>query len=628
MSDNSIGNRHKYRLIFAVLAGFVFFVISLIYMYLQESKLVFLIYSDKPVSSSVNFFTQHSDAQATKNSVQFYTLEKNYKTVRANFPVNPQLTDSVLVVFDSTDANFSLCYVLVKKPGFHPVQVPLTSIRAGENISINKITNILYFNSLGHKSVLSFAMPVINYRVDFVILFLLAVFSFLLSLVVYYYRYIFSIRRYRLHNVLIYCGFVVVVVIVSNLALKAGFNASPDERDHFMAAEFYKSHSISPQKHTETGAYTYNSLWNYSRVYNRGINYLLAGKFSNLFDGYVDSFRSVRFFGIFLIIFCLLICLYFPRMSLLFLPFFFTPQVWYLFSYVNDDYFPLFIAFVLLFVSEVFKTDLLANKLNKSLIIKVLIIGVVYGLMLLSKKNYLLFSVFYPFYLFSLPLKFSGECRLAEAFKAIKKFIRIPFAVIVIALMVVGLRQTTFENSVENNLSKDTEAFYNQSQTNLNNHKAKGISGRERFASYFTMMKNGWIITSFKSFCGVYGFMKYRSANWYYNLFTIAYGLLIIVLFVMMIKSRDKELIYWSFILFAFFVSVIFAASYIYSYLHDYQAQGRYVFPVLPVLGLFLHKVYTTFTNRKIVTWSMILLMSIFMLSLYSFIFIGTQALT
>ena len=96
----------------------------------------------------------------------------------------------------------------------------------------------------------------------------------------------------------------------------------------------------------------------------------------------------------------------------------------------------------------------------------------------------------------------------------------------------------------------------------------------------------------------------------------------------MMIKSRDKELIYWSFILFAFFVSVIFAASYIYSYLHDYQAQGRYVFPVLPVFGLFLYKAYTAFTNRKIRILSMLLFISVFMLGLYSFIFIGTQALT
>lgn len=135
----------------------------------------------------------------------------------------------------------------------------------------------------------------------------------------------------------------------------------------------------------------------------------------------------------------------FPQDVATFFAFFLYPSSLVLISsYVNDDYFPLFIAFVLLFVSEVFKTDLLANKLNKSLIIKVLIIGVVYGLMLLSKKLLRFFFVFYPFYLFSLPLKFSGECRLAEAFKAIKKFIRIPFAVIVIALMVVGLRQTTF----------------------------------------------------------------------------------------------------------------------------------------------------------------------------------------
>jgi hypothetical protein len=170
--------------------------------------------------------------------------------------------------------------------------------------------------------------------------------------------------------------------------------------------------------------------------------------------------------------------------------------------------------------------------------------------------------------------------------------------------------------------------FYNQSQTNLNNHLAKGISGKERFASYFTMMKNGWIITSFKSFCGVYGFMKYRATHWYYMLFAIAFALFVILLFVLIIKSKDKDLIYWSFILFAFLVSIIFSSSYLYSYRFDYQAQGRYFFPFLPVLGLFLHKVYTTFTNRKVVTWSMILLMSIFMLSLYSFIFIGTQALT
>src|SRR5690606_29993087 len=85
--------------------------------------------------------------------------------------------------------------------------------------------------------------------------------------------------------------------LVLTQALKAPSDTSPDERDHFLAAEFFKNHTVTPERGEELGIHTYNPVWNHSRVYQLGKHYLLAGKVSNLFDGVMPSVKSVRIFG-------------------------------------------------------------------------------------------------------------------------------------------------------------------------------------------------------------------------------------------------------------------------------------------------------------------------------------------
>jgi hypothetical protein len=72
---------------------------------------------------------------------------------------------------------------------------------------------------------------------------------------------------------------------------------------------------------------------------------------------------------------------------------------------------------------------------------------------------------------------------------------------------------------------------------------------------------------------------------------------------------------------------MVLASSYIYSYKYDFQPQGRYLFPIMPILGFTLYKLKENsggkFTNQFVFPVSAIL----FFVGIYSFIFIGLASI-
>jgi len=142
--------------------------------------------------------------------------------------------------------------------------------------------------------------------------------------------------------------------------------------------------------------------------------------------------------------------------------------------------------------------------------------------------------------------------------------------------------------------------------------KAKGVKYYELFSKW------GWHRMSIGSFFGVYDWYKIRSQGWYYLLiFSITCFLLIYIFSSILVKGERQDKIFTIMVL-GFVSLTIFASTY-HSWINDWQPQGRYLFPILGMLGLLLYR-KQKYLNISLVAMFVIIICG---LSFYSFIFTG-----
>jgi len=611
----------------SLLSAIIIFLGLLIFTFAVKPQLVFLAHSKKATVGQLSWNASNQQFRE-QNAVAFSLKEQQYQTVRVYLPRNIAAIDSFQFTAGNEAENaLVIGYMLIKKGGFKPIIIPLQELRPVQGIGAMSVSNVLNVNTNSNYPVIAFKNPRSDFQLDWILLLFYLFVSTIFSVVVFFSWNLVRNFSLRFSSGVVTVCLIVVFVVSLLMALGAKFNGSPDERDHFMTADYYKTHSSTPLRNAESGAYTYNSLWNYSRVYLKVADYFIAGKVSNLFDRWFDSYISVRFFGLFLIVLFIFLSVRFPRSGVVLLPFLFTPQTWYLFSYVNDASFPLFLSFCLLLLTESIKPRLVDEDFNFKKVIGIVFIGLLLGLLLLSKKNYLVFTFFYLFYIFTLPIKISGK--IAADFRgfvhSFKRFVKVPLAILGIALCVFAARELTVDRQ-KVPLAIQTETYYNQSKVSFEKHVATGISGEARFKSYPKMMKK-WVHNSFKSFFGTYGFMRYWGTKFYYKAIVVLLLLLMLGILTTIYIRKDWELAFWSLLFLASFVVIIFASSYLYSYRYDYQAQGKYLVPILPILGLIFLKAEQRMGTKYFNRFMMPLFIALFLLSLHSFVFVGYTSL-
>jgi len=611
--------------IIASLVSILFFGLLVVFTYSGKTELVFLLQSGASAKGQITFHTYGNRDQPLVR--EFNIKDHLVRTHKIEFPVNCRQTDSIYFDAGNHPGNpMVLHYMLIKKLGYHPVEIDLKSLIPNCHVSELYLSNVLGFRTNGFHSGFSVSITVKKWKIDWILIFVYLILSFFSVFLIFLTYSVFKNYRWDPKTCFIVLAFLIVSVLGYIMAVQAGFNASPDERDHFMAADYFKNHSVTPVEFSDSGVYTYNSLWNYSRVYAKGINYILAGKISNLFDSYFDSFISVRFFGLILIGLFALLAAKFPGQSLIVLPLLCIPQVWYVFSYVNDDYMPLFLSSLLLVVTEAYHSKLVSRKVDRKNIVPVLMLGMLLGLLFLSKRNYQLFVLFYVFYLFVFPVDFKRVQGIRSFFEQMTRNIKIPLLVLLFAVMVVFMREFSLERNQKESLPAETEQYYQQSEQNRIDHFAKGVSGQQRFGSYFTMLPE-WADTSLKSFICAYGFMKYWGTPFYYRITYVLFVFLLLGFLLFLMKHPSREILFWLVVALFFFVSVVFASSWLYSYRYAFQPQGRYLFPILPLIGLLIYKIDQhsgrAYINRLFLPVSVVL----FLLGIYSFVYVGIGAL-
>lgn len=440
------------------------------------------------------------------------------------------------------------------------------------------------------------------------------------------------------HSVLKY-SLAAAIAMSFLMALISDCNRHPDESNHFSAVLYYTAHFFPPEIGDPAVRGSY-SIWGVSYLNYHWVEYFLAGKFVWLTSPLLsDPLTAARFFNI--VLFAVLAAMFLYRSrddnsefivpSVLLI----TPQIWYVFSYSNNDAFALFISLLIAYqiaytksrLNEFIRSDTFRSKLVGGIVF-----GGLAGVLLICKPNYWVFLMFAAVWmLFHFPLTTVN----------LKKYAFMALVALSVFVFRVGLdiyvnNETNFAGASYINYFfggfekgkgkllayQDQVAGYEFKPSTLENDlpnsraevklRAKGTT----LVELFTQWK--WHKLAFESFVGGYGYMNLWASRWYYYAMLLLYFLFGAYLFSMIVLSKDREAItqLGSFILGA--ATTVFISVYL-SWNYAFQPQGRYLFPVIGMLGLLLYANKQRLHDRVVNAF----LAAAFLLSAYSFIFVA-----
>ncbi|MBU1566549.1 MAG: hypothetical protein KJ630_13095 [Proteobacteria bacterium] len=397
-------------------------------------------------------------------------------------------------------------------------------------------------------------------------------------------------------------------------------NSHPDEYVHMSAINYYQDHWLPPVIDDPAIRNTF-SAYGVSRLNNGEVYYLFAGKFNMFLQTFnIPEHFSLRLFNV-----CLfgLIVLYTIRnryARMVALPFLVSSQIWYIFSYCASDAFALFFAF--LAACELIDPKSLLHRYLKGdgwgfKLLGFVVLSILLGIIFLLKKNYLPFVVF--FYLVLAVKLFFTEEFFWEKKAAILRLCLITF----VGLSIFGLRVGAdyFVNGFDREekivrLQEEMAHSWYKPGTEL--HKKHISLYREaRGATLEEIVKiDRWFEKTFRSSFGVFGYFTISGTQVYYDLVRWS-GVMLLVLFLATFV-RGGGLIGSGLAFAGLGISVgLIGIALYHSWVIDFQPQGRYLFPIIPIIGILCGWNSTTMNQRLLILG----LTPMFLLAMYGFIF-------
>lgn len=411
-----------------------------------------------------------------------------------------------------------------------------------------------------------------------------------------------------------------VWILILTMAGISKENSHPDEYVHMSAINYYQDHWLPPAVDDPAIGNTF-SAYGISRLNNGEVYYLFAGKFHKFCQTLgMPEYFSMRCFNVCLFGFIVLYTIRNRYARMVALPFLLSSQIWYIFCYCASDAFALFFAF--LAACELVDPESLLHRYLKgdSKIVKLLgivVLGFILGIVFLLKKNYLPFVAF--FYLVLAVKLFLTNEFFWDKKRAILRVLLITF----LGLSIFGLRfgadylvnGADFEAKITR-LQKEKASYYYNPETNINKkhvslyRKARGVS-LERL-----IQVDRYFEKTFRSSFGVFGYFTISGTQVYYDCVRWS-GVLLLLLFFAAI-FRGGGWIGSGLAIAALGISggLIGIALY-HSWVVDFQPQGRYLFPILPIIGILYGWNYAA-VHRRLVIFG---LTPLFLLAIYSFIF-------
>lgn len=409
----------------------------------------------------------------------------------------------------------------------------------------------------------------------------------------------------------------------------SGLDVHPDEWGaHMKAAAYYIDHWLpaavdDPRIVNSISSYGVSNLWHIEPIY------FFAAKTTHLLSGIVsDFYLKLRLFNAFLFLsLVLVIFAQIKRSKWVVLFLVVTPQLWYVFSYFNNDAFPWFIA--MLVAMQVVDPE---SSLNRFLSAPAMrrhigggvLAGILLGLLISSKLNY---KLFVAFLIFAVTWKLLFETAASERRLQLKKWIFVGILATLVYLPIFGYDQYV------NDFNKTEKAMgvmerYAETRFKLStirndlSSSYKGLRLRDKGTSFqeLFLQQTDWRDMSFKSFFGVYGYMDLFSDRDYYRALTYALGaFFLVVFFYVAFTLPFRDVVFFLFV--CLFAGLAVGQSVYHSWTNDFQPQGRYLFLILPIFLVGLARLPVSFRTRIIPLFGLIF----FSLSVWSFVLTGLK---
>jgi len=450
----------------------------------------------------------------------------------------------------------------------------------------------------------------------------------------------------------------------------------PDEYQHRAAARYYIDHWLPPKAGEAATLDTYSN-YGLSYLNETDFPYLFAGKFAALLAPVVSNHDlAFRLFDVLLLGILAAFCGMRPAAFLIFSPLLLSPQIWYIFSYFNGDAFALFLAMLIAYQvaapGSLFNANLDSPGLRRN-ISGAVVLGLLIGLLALSKKNYLSFLAFVPVAVALARLGWQSAVLLAAAAIAAGgvylKWAEVPLvqlwlaaaggAALVLLAILAGpstrrmrlnalfkcaivcvvaaavivprvwwdvVRYGSDEQkwaAIVQLQEKLAQPVYKPSRIYSEKHDGYyGIGLRDRGLALRDLFRPpwDWHTKTFTTATGQYGWIEYR-AQWPYYLMMAAGYLALLAVYVQAVAHSREVAAALGSLFVTIFAGLTIAAAIYHSWVNDFQAQGRYLFPIVAMLGIGLQSVRDK-TQRQVVTC---IVAACFALGAWSFIVIGLR---
>jgi hypothetical protein len=305
---------------------------------------------------------------------------------------------------------------------------------------------------------------------------------------------------------------------------------------------------------------------------------------------------------------------------ILLLPVLASSQIWYVFSYFNSDAFSLFISLLAVYqlvVGESIFNRILNEGFHGKNVLCFFGIAFLFSLMLMMKMNFYFFIVFCFLYLiWKIIFK---EISLTKVFLFRLLAIALVGGLMVGIVRVGDIYINGFNKGAKTELIREKFASLIYKPSTPFDKKYPYMQMKDRgstLKSLFTL--NHWGESSFQSSFGVYDYVTIKASFFYYDFVKLmGGGLLALIVMTTIFKGGLKGN---SLMILALLCSFSLVGTALYrSWTVDFQPQGRYLLPIVSIFSILI------FHNRKYFITSAfnLLLVSMFLLSTYSFIFTG-----
>lgn len=442
-------------------------------------------------------------------------------------------------------------------------------------------------------------------------------------------------RYWTRRQVLLAAIFATVLAQIVAMALISKYNVHPDERSHVTTADYYLRWWLPPPA-GDVRVLPSISAYGFSYHYNPTPTYFLAGRtVAPIRDLIRHPFRAFRLWNaaLFAVVVGVALRLRDRRFALLLL--LCPAQVWYLFSYFNDDAMALALSLLCCWqvtVPGAATARFLAADDWRTGRWGALGLALMLALLLLSKQNYRVFLGFLGLYAVW-TLAFSGDFRRARRLGL--KWCALALAALCLAWPRLALDAWINRPDAPGNrgLSKwqrvrevaDSTAIsgFRPSQSGTED-AYPGLDMRSSGTSFLDLFNQRyrWHEITFQSLVGVYGYVSiYGDAPFYLAMLAAYLSLLATVSFLTWRHGTRPQQLLWLLCLLTWAALVLASARH--SWMVDFEPQGRYLFPGIGVLFLAFSQLRTCLPEKLLWRYGVL----IWLLSCYSFLFTGLRSI-